>query len=136
MEKFPLTSNGKVDRIALPVPSYEDMQPAKDVAKPRTETEKALAAIWIEILKVGNIGITDNFFELGGHSLLAIKAVSRIRDVFEVDLPMQTLFEMPTIADLGKVLTELKKPIGDIQRIEPRKETRRLEAKDVLNLIG
>ena len=85
MEKFPLTSNGKIDRQALPAFSYEKIQPAHDFVRPNTETEKALAAIWSELLKVENIGINDDFFDLGGHSLLAIKALSRIRDIFEVE---------------------------------------------------
>ena len=71
---------------------------------PRTETEKTLAAIWLELLKLDQIGVNDSFFELGGHSLLAIRAVSRIRDLFEVDLPAQILFENSTIAELAPLL--------------------------------
>ena len=122
MEKFPLTSNGKIDRQALPNFSYENIQPAHDFVRPHTETEKALAAIWTELLKVENIGISDDFFELGGHSLLAIKAVSRIRDIFEVDLQTQTLFENPTITGLSKILTEAKGSGGSIQRIVQREQ--------------
>lgn len=107
MEKFPLTSNGKIDRQALPPFSYENMQSAHEFVRPHTETEKALAAIWRELLKVENIGINDDFFDLGGQSLMAIKAVSRIRDVFEVDLPLRNLFERPTIAGLAEVIDGL-----------------------------
>ena len=104
MEKFPLTSNGKIDRKALPTFSYENMRPAHDFVRPQTETEKALAAIWTGLLKVERIGIHDDFFDLGGHSLMAIKLVSQIRDVFEVDLPLATLLQAPTIADLAGIL--------------------------------
>jgi len=83
------------------------MQPAHDFVRPHTETEKALAAIWRELLKVENIGINDDFFDLGGQSLLAIKAVSRTRDVFEVDLPLRNLFEHPTVAGLAEVIDGL-----------------------------
>jgi iturin family lipopeptide synthetase A len=118
MEKFPLTLNGKIDRQAFPAFSNVHIQPTHDFVSPRTETEKALAAIWTELLEVENIGINDSFFDLGGHSLLAIKAVSRLRDIFDVDLPIQTLFEFPTIADLANVLSEDKGFNIDIQRIE------------------
>ena len=107
MEEFPLTSNGKIDRQALPPFSYEDKQPAQDFVGPRTETEKALAAIWRELLKVENIGINDDFFDMGGQSLLAIRAVTRIRGLFQVDLPLRNLFERPTLAGLAEVIDKL-----------------------------
>src|SRR5579872_3961212 len=125
LEKLPLTPNGKIDRKALPVPTYEHMQPAEDFVRPRTETEKALALIWTELLKVDNIGIHDDFFDLGGHSLLAIRAVPRIRDVFGVDISFQILFENPTIAALANVLIVTKNSgsSGNVQRIERRKQS-------------
>ena len=107
LDKLPLTSNGKVDRQALPALAYENIQPAHEVVGPRTETEKALAAIWRDLLVVENIGINDDFFDLGGQSLVAIKALSRIRDAFEVDLPLRNLFERPTIAGLAEVIDQL-----------------------------
>jgi amino acid adenylation domain-containing protein len=107
LDRLPLTSNGKIDRQSLPALCYENIQPARDVVAPRTETEKALAAIWSELLYVENIGINDDFFDLGGQSLVAIKAVSRIRDVFEVDLPLRNLFERPTVAGLAEVIDGL-----------------------------
>jgi thioesterase domain-containing protein/acyl carrier protein len=97
-------SGGKIDREALPTPSYESQPPARDFVRPRTETERSLAAIWTDLLKVENIGINDDFFDLGGHSLLAIRLVSRIRDAFEVELPLATLFQAPTIAGLAQLL--------------------------------
>jgi len=107
MEKFPLTSNGKIDRQALPTIARENIQPARDFVRPRTVTEKALAAIWAELLKVESIGINDDFFDLGGQSLSAIKSVSRIRDVFEVDLQLRNLFERPTLAGLAEAIDGL-----------------------------
>jgi len=121
LEKLPLTPNGKTDRKALPVPTHEHMQLSHDFARPQTETEKALALIWTELLKVDKIGINDEFFDLGGHSLLAIRAVSRIRDIFGVDIPLEMLFENPTISGLAKVLTAAKGS-GTVERIEPRKQ--------------
>jgi amino acid adenylation domain-containing protein len=128
LQRMPLTPNGKLDRKALPVPTYEHMQPAEDFVRPRTETEKALAVIWTELLKVDNVGINDDFFDLGGHSLLAIRAVPRIRDVFGVDITFQILFENPTIAAMANVLNAMKSSgssanSGKVQRIERRKQS-------------
>jgi amino acid adenylation domain-containing protein/FkbM family methyltransferase len=106
LDALPLTSNGKVDRQALPTVGGPS-RPAPDVARPRTETEKALAAIWSDLLKVESIGVNDDFFDLGGQSLVAIKAVSRIRDTFEVDLPLRNLFERSTVAGLAEVIDGL-----------------------------
>ncbi len=119
LEKFPLTSNGKIDRKALPAFTHEVTQVSHDFVSPRTETEQRLATIWSELLKVESVGINDNFFDLGGHSLLAIKAVSRIRDVFEVDLPAQVLFENSTIAELAKLVTTAESSAESSARIEP-----------------
>jgi amino acid adenylation domain-containing protein len=105
--RLPLTPNGKVDRQALRAARYEDIQPGHDFVGPQSETEKALAAIWSELLYVEKVGINDDFFDLGGQSLVAIKAVSRIRDVFGVDLPLRNLFERPTVAGLAEVIDGL-----------------------------
>jgi amino acid adenylation domain-containing protein len=104
LDSMPLTVNGKIDRKALPAPSQESASNVRKFAAPATDTEKALAAIYAELLKVDRIGIHDDFFDLGGHSLMAIKAVSKISDVFGIDLPLATLLEAPTIAALSKIL--------------------------------
>ena len=122
MQKFPLTSNGKIDRKALPAFAHETVQLSQDFVSPRTETERVLAGIWAELLKVERVGVNDSFFDLGGHSLLAIKTVSRIRDAFEVDLPAQILFENSTIAGIANLLSNAGGFGGNIQRIERRTE--------------
>ena len=104
----------------MPAPSFENVLADQAFADPRTETETALAAIWSEVLKIERVGIHQDFFELGGHSLLAIKAVSRIRDVFEFDLPTRTLFANATIASLAKVLEGASGRGDSSQRIERR----------------
>jgi amino acid adenylation domain-containing protein/FkbM family methyltransferase len=111
LETLPLTANGKVDRQALPAVSVPG-RAAPDQARPRTGTERALAAIWSELLNVESIGIDDDFFDLGGQSLVAIKAVSRIRDAFDVDLPLRNLFERPTVAGLAEVIDGLSWAAG------------------------
>jgi len=104
LDSIPLTTNGKVDRKALPAPSYEGISAAREYVAPRTETEKALADIWAKLLKVERIGIHDDFFDSGGHSLMAMRAVSQIGEKFEVNLPLAVLLEAPTIAELAKKL--------------------------------
>jgi acyl-coenzyme A synthetase/AMP-(fatty) acid ligase/acyl carrier protein len=100
LEQLPLTANGKLDRAALPAPDAPDASEDAFVA-PRTETEKALAAIWTEVLKREQVGVTDNFLALGGHSLLAIRVLGRISKTFGVRLPLRTLFDAPTIEQLA-----------------------------------
>jgi acyl carrier protein len=67
--------------------------------------EEKMAAIWAEVLRVDKVGMDDNFFDLGGHSLLATQAVSRMRAVFNCDIPLRTLFEAPTVGDLAKMIS-------------------------------
>jgi acyl carrier protein len=104
---LPLTPNGKVDRKALPVPSYGRVSKVQDSANRRTETEKTLAAIWTELLKVEHLGLNDDFFELGAHSLLVIQAVSRIRNRLGVEVSLRILFEQPTVAALATAIDAL-----------------------------
>ncbi|HJW23846.1 MAG TPA: amino acid adenylation domain-containing protein [Rhodocyclaceae bacterium] len=108
LESLPLNANGKIDRQALPPHRFENIRPARAQSVPRTATEQTLAALWSELLKVEPIGIDDDFFDLGGDSLLAIRAVSGIRDAFEMDLPLRHLLEHPTIAGLGEVIDSLR----------------------------
>jgi acyl carrier protein len=107
LEKLPLTSNGKIDRRALPPPAHDSSPSRREFTAPQTETEKALAAIWSELLKVENIDIDEDFFDLGGHSLMAMKLVLRISDVFGVDLPLSSLFERPTISGVAAAIDAL-----------------------------
>jgi surfactin family lipopeptide synthetase A len=103
---LPLTPNGKVDRRALPAP--DQTRPALEDAfvAPRTPIEAGLAGIWADILKREQVGVHDNFFELGGHSLLATQVISRLRAAFQVELPLRTLFEEPTVARLALAVTQ------------------------------
>ena len=92
------------DRAALLGPATGGASSAREFVSPRNETEKSLAAIWSDLLKMENVGVNDDFFELGGHSLMAIRLVSRIRDLFGVELPLAMLFQAPTIAELSGLL--------------------------------
>ncbi|MGB7440889.1 MAG: amino acid adenylation domain-containing protein [Coleofasciculaceae cyanobacterium] len=102
LDAMPTTPNGKVDRRALPAPDRNRSELQEDFVAPQTPTQESLAAMWAEILGVEQISIHDNFFELGGHSLLAIQVISRLREAFQVELPLRGLFESPTLAKLAE----------------------------------
>jgi amino acid adenylation domain-containing protein len=104
LEALPLTPNGKVDRRALPAP--EGRPEITAFVAPRTPIEEAVAAIWCELLRLDRVGVHDNFFELGGHSLLATRVIARVREVFEVELPLRALFQQPTIAEFAVRISE------------------------------
>ena len=107
LEKLPLTANGKIDRQALAALPIEAQARTTCYVAPRTETERALAAIWGELLKVETIGVDDDVFDLGAHSLLAMKALTRIREAFGVNLVLRNLFEQPSVGRLAPVIDGL-----------------------------
>nr|WP_326491738.1 non-ribosomal peptide synthetase [Myxococcus stipitatus] len=116
MEGLPLTSNGKVDRKALPVP--ERSGASDQSVAPRDEMETRLAAIWAEVLHVDSVGVHDDFFALGGHSLLATQVVSRIRASLGVELPLGDFFGASTVAELAKKLaTAGKAKVSPVTRV-------------------
>ncbi|MBW4637350.1 MAG: amino acid adenylation domain-containing protein [Gloeocapsa sp. UFS-A4-WI-NPMV-4B04] len=106
LEALPLTRNGKIDRLALPLPNFTKVE-ILDNQTPRTSVEAQLVQIWSKILGREQIGIEDNFFDLGGHSLLATQLVSRIRDRFGVQMPLRIMFETPTIARLAQYIAAI-----------------------------
>ena len=103
LKELPLTANGKVDRTALSASSISRSRSAGTVfVPPRTPVEVTLVNIWAEVLRIERVGITDNFFELGGHSLLATQVISRVRERLGVNLPLRSMFESPTVAQLSQ----------------------------------
>jgi amino acid adenylation domain-containing protein len=108
LNKLPLTANGKVDQKALPPPSSIVATETRPIVAPTTSLEAALVELWTQLLG-RQVGIHDNFFELGGHSLLATQLVSRLRDRFQIEVPLRSVFETPTIAELAQTIAELRK---------------------------
>ncbi|MEW6732939.1 MAG: amino acid adenylation domain-containing protein, partial [Acidobacteriota bacterium] len=102
LERLPRLPNGKLDRRALPDPETTRLGPTRTYFAPNTPTQEILIELWIRILGVQQAGIHDNFFELGGHSLLATQLISRIKGIFHVELPINTIFAAPTIAEFSK----------------------------------
>ncbi|MCP4654520.1 MAG: AMP-binding protein, partial [bacterium] len=109
LDALPLNPSGKVDRLALARRAVAEPEPTAPFAAPADPDEELLAAIWVEVLDRERVGVHDNFFELGGHSLLATQVVSRIREALGVAVPVQRLFEVPTVAGLAGVVHRLRR---------------------------
>ncbi|HEU4342757.1 MAG TPA: condensation domain-containing protein, partial [Candidatus Binatia bacterium] len=126
LEALPRNPNGKVDRNALPPDSQRPLLD-QGFVEPRTEIEELVARVWREVLKLKEVGVYDNFFKLGGHSLLATRVISRIRDLFHIDMPLRTVFQAPTIVGLAqavvtaqqKGLQVVRTPILPVGREKP-----------------
>ena len=128
MQRLPLTATGKIDRRALPEPSNARPELDKPFVAPQSPIEKRLAAIWAEVLDIEPIGINDNFLYLGGSSLKATRILSRIRDIFQIDIPLPAFFNRPTLADLGAVIFNHK--LNQISSNELEQMVTQLEAMD------
>jgi amino acid adenylation domain-containing protein len=109
LDRFPLTTNGKIDRRALPEPAAVDNEAGEDFegGAPRSELETILAGIWCDVLKRPALGIDDNFFALGGHSLLLIQVCGRIAQKLNVELSVRQFFDHPTVRTQARVVDEL-----------------------------
>jgi len=124
LEKLPLTKNGKIDRAALPAPDRSRLGSDSDYVAPSTPIEDMLAGIWASVLGLERVGVHDDFFGLGGHSLLVTQVNSRVREIFQVELPLRLHFDCPTIASLaGKIEVAIKK--GDDLQVSPIKRVAR-----------
>jgi amino acid adenylation domain-containing protein len=108
LASLPLTATGKINRKALPAPDECALEAQEEFAAPRTPVEALLAQIWSEVLKLQRVGIHDNFFDLGGHSLLATQVISRIRDAFNLEIPLRTVFESPTVDELAVAVSHMR----------------------------
>jgi len=119
LESLPLTSNGKVDRGALPSPGNAKIlrEEVEVVDAPRTLCEQRLAAILAALLELPQVGVHDNFFMLGGHSLLGTQLIARVRDAFGVELSLRVLFDNPTVAGLSEEIEKLI--LAKIEALQP-----------------
>ncbi|MCZ8518253.1 MULTISPECIES: non-ribosomal peptide synthase/polyketide synthase [Paenibacillus] len=107
LERLPLTSNGKVDRKALPAPEGS-MQTGTEYAPPSTPLEAQLVRIWQEVLGLERVGVKDNFFEIGGHSLRATTLVNRLHKDLQVNVPLREVFRFPTVEQLAEVIAGME----------------------------
>jgi amino acid adenylation domain-containing protein len=118
LEALPLSPNGKLDHHALPAPEQALLGPGGSPVAPRGPVEEAVAAVWAEVLGVERVGIHDNFFDLGGHSLLATRVVARLREIFLTEVPLQSLFENPTVSALAEDV-ERRRGAGEGLEVPP-----------------
>ncbi|MDT5269206.1 MAG: hypothetical protein QOH49_1392 [Acidobacteriota bacterium] len=114
LEEFPTLPNGKVNRRALP-PIAEAAEAAEPDASPRTPTEEIVSALWRKVMRSERVGLHDNFFDLGGHSLLATQVVSRLREAFQLELPLRSIFDSPTVAGLAAHIEATQKAMHGLQ---------------------
>ncbi len=106
LDSLPLTPNGKINRRVLPAPNRSRPELETPMAASRTEVEKKLAHIWMEVLALDEVGIGDNFLALGGDSLSANRIVSSVIQHFQVEIPLKALFQSPTVAEMAAVIIE------------------------------
>ena len=106
LNHFPLTSNGTVDPLALPVPDALNPQLQTTYVAPQTEREQIIATVWQQVLHLEKVGVEDSFFDLGGHSLLMVQAQSKLREVLDREVSLIEMFKYPTISSLAKYLSE------------------------------
>jgi amino acid adenylation domain-containing protein len=130
LKALPLTHNEKIDRRSLPEPGYLRPEMEQGYVAPSTATQGCVSGIWGDVLILDRAGVYDNFFMLGGDSLLATQIISRIKRIFQVDFPLQSFFENPTVAGLSEEIEKLMSE-GKASQISPIKpisrESRRMK---------
>lgn len=112
LERFPLTTHGKVDQRELRALAIAAERKADEGGAPVTEVEQAVAEMWGDVLAVKGVGRKANFFDLGGHSLLATQVTARVRERLQVEIPLQRLFESPTVAGFASQIEVAKQKNG------------------------
>ncbi|HWG98266.1 MAG TPA: amino acid adenylation domain-containing protein, partial [Pilimelia sp.] len=136
LDALPRTPNGKLDRAALPPPTWGATDGVPYLA-PRTPVERAIVGVWEDVLGVRPIGVESDFFALGGHSLLAARVLARLRTYFRMEAPTRVLFEAPTVAGMAAALVELEPVPGQVRAVaELREEIDAMSAEDVARLLA
>ncbi|BAU16060.1 amino acid adenylation domain protein (plasmid) [Leptolyngbya sp. NIES-3755] len=119
LESLPLTPNCKIDRRALAAIDPTKRPPTTSYTQPQTPDERQLAMIWAGILGVQQVGTQDNFFDLGGHSILVIQLWTRVKELFQVEIPLRSLFESSTITEQVKAIVNLQQQVQSTQEWVP-----------------
>lgn len=134
LDKIPLTPMGKLDRRQLSTPDSSRPELAVSLVKSQSDTEKLIAQIWQEVLQLKEVGINDNFFDLGGNSLLLIGVHTNLNKIWEIHLPVTTLFEHPTIATQTQHLEQ--KQTGKTAVKQYEKRSKRLQHSSDIAIVG
>ena len=113
LDKFPLTTNGKIDLKALPQPGEATLEPEADYVAPRNAVEETIVGLWSKLLGVARVGVNDNFFALGGNSIFAIQLTSRLNKAFELELQLRVIYDQPTLAALAATIVQTQAEQAD-----------------------
>ncbi len=113
LDSLPITPSGKIDHRGLPVPDFSRSELSETFVAPQNDLELKLTKIWEEILKIKPISVTDNFFDLGGHSLLAVGLLTHIEKTFQKNITLGTFLTVPTIRELGSVISQADSSISE-----------------------
>ena len=124
LDRLPINPNGKLDRHALPKPTTERSDPLENYVAPRSEIETALAEIWCGVLGIDRVGIRNNFFDIGGTSVLSARLITRIRDRFNIDIPIIRVYHYPTIEAMANFISRGNQS-GDYTEAKGRAEKQR-----------
>jgi myxalamid-type nonribosomal peptide synthetase MxaA len=133
LDRLPLNPNGKVDRFALPKPELTQSRLATEFVAPRNATERVLAQIFAEVLKIEQVGVDDNFFDLGGHSLLITKLISQVLKTFDVEVSVIDLFEEPIVGGLAELIAKMQSLNVNSSQSKSSREITELYADAVLD---
>jgi len=137
LDKLPLLSTGKVDRRALPKPGNKRPDLNTPFVAPRTPIEDEVSKLWANILSLDHVGIHDNFFDLGGHSLVATRLISKVVEQFKLTIPLQSLFQSPTVAEMTTVIIEYQgKQLSESELQIVLAEVESLTDEEALRLLG
>jgi acyl carrier protein len=134
LEALPLTSNGKVDRRALPAPENLRPELATNYQAPHSEVEKTIAQVWKQVLQIEKVGINDNFFDLGGHSLLVVQVNNKLREFLNRNLSVVEIFQNPTIKSLAEHLSKNSSAQTTFKGISDRAQKQREAMKQWKNI--
>jgi amino acid adenylation domain-containing protein len=135
LSEFPLTTNGKIDRKALPSPLAAGLEMSLSGVAPRYLGEEIMAKIWRDVLGLPRIGVFDNFFNLGGHSLVAAQLVARVNDTFGIEAPISALFSNPTVDSFTRFVANQFAPDQFEETCEVLGEIERLSDAEVEEMI-
>ena len=136
LQEMPMTPNGKVDRNRLPsVDLSRDTEEANE--PPRTPVEELLAGIWADVLGLEAVGLRESFFDIGGHSLLATQVISRVRDALQLEVPLRSLFQNPSVSTLAaSVLQQAPDPTKTVRIAEVLLRVARLSDTEVEAMVS
>jgi amino acid adenylation domain-containing protein len=118
LDALPLMPNGKVDRRAVPLPDRARPALEHPYVAPRTPIEEAVASIWVEVLNLDAVGVHDPFLELGGDSLLAVRIMTRLLDIFHLEVPQRLLLQAATVARLATIITQYMAEKAEVADLE------------------